>query len=80
LLQYKLKLANLAVYQTSEILDILKLESTNDSIKTLYWKEEIFKSSVTGNVEYFNQLKKIPVDSKSRSLVSQSHKPQKNLS
>ena len=80
LLQYKLKLANLAVYQTSEILDILKLESTNDSIKTLYWKEEIFKSSVTGNVEYFNQLKKIPVDlAKSRSSASHSHRPQENM-
>jgi len=81
LLQYKLKLANLAVYQTSEILDVLKLESTNDSIKTLYWKEEIFKSSLTGNGEYFNQLKKIPVDlAKSRPSTSQSHIPQENIS
>ena len=65
ILKYKMKMANLVVYQTGEILKILKSSTYEMSPDFLFWKEEIIKSSMTGNVEYFNQLKEIPSDSNS---------------
>jgi len=62
ILKYKLKIAHLAVYQTGELLSIIKTSLQQNSPEFLYWKEEIVKSSMTGNVEYFNQLKEIPAD------------------
>jgi len=63
ILKYKLKIAHLAVYQTGEILNIFKLSSHPNTPEFLYWKEEIIKSSMSGNTEYFNQLKDIPAGS-----------------
>jgi signal transduction histidine kinase len=59
MLQYKLKLINLAVYETSEILNVIEECSTCSSAGLLYWKDEVLKSSMTGNAEYFNKLKEI---------------------
>ena len=63
ILKYKMKMANLVVYQTGEILNILRSSTTENYPDFLFWKEEIIKSSMTGNAEYFNQLKEIPSDS-----------------
>jgi len=60
ILKYKIKMADLVVYQTGEILNILKTSMYENSPHFIFWKEEIIKSSMTGNVEYFNQLKEIP--------------------
>lgn len=55
ILKDKLRTADLAIYKTGEILNILN-PSTSDTPEVLYWKEEIIKSSMTGNMEYFNIL------------------------
>jgi len=62
MLQYKFKLKNLAVYETSEILSVIEEPSTSISQGLLCWKDEVLKSSMTGNAEHFNQLKKIKKD------------------
>jgi signal transduction histidine kinase len=59
LLEYKLRLADLAVYETSEIIGALDSSSAINSDLVICWKEEILKSSITGNLEYFNKLKKV---------------------
>jgi signal transduction histidine kinase len=57
LLEYKFKLASLAVYQTSEIIMVLK--PIPPSSKLYCWHEDVIKSSMLGNEELFNQLKKV---------------------
>jgi len=59
LVQYKMKIANLEIYQTGEIFNILKSTPYEQSPGFLKWKEEIITTSMTGNIEYFNDLKKI---------------------
>jgi len=56
---YKLLIAKLSIYQTSEILNIFKTTPVGVSPNFLAWKEEIINCSITGNTEYFNQLMKI---------------------
>jgi len=62
ILQYKLKLTNLAVYETSEILNVIEECSMCSSPGLLFWKDEVLKSSMAGNAEYFNKLKEIKKD------------------
>ena len=62
LLQYKFKLANLAIYKTSEMLTIFQSIPLFSSPGLQYWKEEVIKASMAGNVEYYNQLREIPLD------------------
>jgi len=59
ILKYKMRIANLPIYQTGEILNIFKTSSYNNSPGFVYWKNEIIKASMTGDVEYYNQLKEI---------------------
>ena len=58
-IQYKLKIAKLSIYQTSEILNVFKIAPVGVSLHFQAWKEEIINCSITGNTEYFNQLRKI---------------------
>lgn len=59
LTEYKLKLEGLAVYQTSEIMQVLGDISSCQSSLVAHWKDEVLKSSMTGNVEYFYRLKAV---------------------
>lgn len=59
ILKYKIKIADMAIYQTGEIVHIFRASVYNDSPGFIYWKEEIIKASMTGDLEYFNQLKEI---------------------
>lgn len=59
LIQYKKKIANLAIYQTGEIFNILKSTPYEHYPGFLKWKEEVITTSMTGNAEYFDDLKKI---------------------
>jgi len=61
MLQYKLKLANLAIYKTSEICNIFK-ENPCNSPQIVEWKEDIIKSSIAGDIANFNELTKIAYD------------------
>jgi len=61
--KYKLKIANVVVYQTGEILNIFKSSTYDNSPDFLYWKEEIINSSMAGNTVYFNHLKEIYTES-----------------
>lgn len=62
ILKYKIKIAHLAVYQIGEMLSILNAPLAPDSPDFLFWKDEIIKASMTGNAEYFDQLKEIHSD------------------
>ena len=62
ILDFKLKIADMAIYQTGEIFHIFKTSIYDNSPGFVYWKEEIIKASMAGNHEYFNQLKEIPTD------------------
>jgi len=52
------KIANVLIYQTGELLSILDSSSTYTSPNFTYWKDEVIKTSMSGNVEYFEMLKK----------------------
>jgi len=56
ILQCKKEIADLSIYQTGEILSIFNSQLDN-SPDFAYWKDEVVHSSVSGNVDYFNQLK-----------------------
>jgi|GEM_PF-2028114 len=53
----KKQLTGLAVYQTGEILNLLN-EHTSDLTEDFqYWKDELINASITGNTDYFNELR-----------------------
>jgi len=53
----KKQLAGLAVYQTGEILNLLNEHNADITEDFQYWKEELINASITGNTEYFNELR-----------------------
>jgi len=59
--QYKLSLATISVYETSEILKVFENKPCSSPI-VIQWKEELLKSSMTGNVRYFDSLKAVSPD------------------
>jgi hypothetical protein len=59
LVKYKLKISNFAIYQTGEILGVLESAPIHNSPNFLHWKKEILKTSMTGNVDYFNELTRV---------------------
>lgn len=63
LLECKLKLASVAVYQTSEILNVFKYCCLNDSPELFRWQDEVVKCSMMGDAELFDELRKLSEDS-----------------
>jgi signal transduction histidine kinase len=55
----KKQLIGFSVYETGEILNLLNEHTADSSEDFNCWKEEIINASITGNTEYYNELRKI---------------------
>lgn len=53
---YKSRLVDMAIYATGEIIDVFDDLPENCSISLLKWKEDVVKSSITGNKIFFDRL------------------------
>lgn len=61
ILSCKIKIANIPVYRTSELLNALDSFHNESSLDFTLWKEDVIKASMAGDVDYFERLKKVDV-------------------
>jgi signal transduction histidine kinase len=55
----KKQLIGVSVYEIGKILNVLNEHAADSSENFNYWKEELINASITGNAEYYAELKKI---------------------
>lgn len=67
LFEYKLKITNFSVYETSKILNVFDSAPSSLPI-VISWKEDVLKSSMTGNLDRFKELMFMPDYLKSKNV------------